>query len=60
MDWWLNAPTVDFAQIPPVRVRRLPGRGQPPNLPSWPTNTDRRNVRADIVHDLRDREGRWS
>lgn len=57
-DRWLNAPTVDFAVTPPVRVRRLQRGEQPPNLPVWPTNCGR-NVRPDMPCDPRRRVGWW-
>lgn len=57
-DRWLNAPTVDFSVVAPVRVRRLSGGGQPPNLPAWPANP-RRNRRSDMPPDPQRHAGRW-
>jgi hypothetical protein len=68
-DRWLEAKTVDYSDLPQVcppvgravvnRARRLSGGGQPPNLPAWPANDERRNARPDMPHDPRRRSGRW-
>lgn len=58
VDRWPTAPTVEFTVQSPVRVRRLLGGGQPPNLPAWPTNRAR-NVRPDMPRDPRKHAGWW-